>query len=154
MNMLRNKILQLRKDIGISWESWAELSSRTVETLKKQTAEDSNPTVATLNGILAPLHASLEVLSEAEREKLGQADVLRERVDALEKLLADARKDRDILDVQISHLTETNNSLVEQRRAQQEMIIKLEDRLDKKDEAIARKDAAIASMLRKSGAIE
>lgn len=154
MNVLRNKILQLRKENNLSWETWAEMSLRTVETLKKQVGDEANPTVSTLNGILAPLHASVEVLTDDEREKLGQADILRERVDALEKLLADARRDRDVLDMQISHLTETNNSLVEQRKAQQEMIIKLEYRLDKKDEAIARKDAAIASMLRKSGAFE
>lgn len=160
MNMIRNKILQLRKDYGISWETWAEQSSRSVETLKKQMNEEANPTLSTLNGILAPLHATLEVMTDSDKEQLAQAEILRERVEALEKLLSDARNDRDILDRQISELTKSNETMAMQMGQQQKIITRLEAMIDKKEESIerkevviARKDRVISDLLRKSGAL-
>lgn len=160
MNMIRQKILQIRKDIGLSWESWAEQSSRSIETLKKQISEDANPTLATVVSILAPLHATLEVMTDADKEQLAQADILRERVDALEKLLADARSDRDKLGGQISDLTKANETMAMQMEQQQKIITRLETMIDrkeeivqKKDAALERKDAVIGELLRKSGAI-
>lgn len=160
MNMIRNKILQLRKDSALSWESWAEQSNRSVETLKKQMQEESNPTLATLIGILAPLHATLEVMTDAEKEQLAQADILRDRVAALEKLLADARGDRTVLDDQITQLTATNKAQQEQLSQLQSMVKKLEQNIeakeasiDRKEKVIARKDETIAALLRKMGVI-
>lgn len=160
MNMIRNKILLLRKEYGISWETWAEQSSRSVETLKKQMTEEANPTLSTLNGILAPLHATLEVMTDVEKEQLAQADILRDRVNALEKLLSEARNDRDILDRQISELTKSNETMAMQMQQQQKIITRLEQNIDKKEESIerkeaviARKDGVIADLLRKAGVI-
>lgn len=160
MNIVRNKILQVRKDIGLSWEQWAEQSSRSVETLKKQMTDDSNPTLSTLAGILAPLHATLEVVTDAEKEQFAQAEILRDRVAALEKLLEEARRDRDILDRQISNLTQTNESMSKQMEQQQRIITKLEANIEakeasieRKEAAISRKDGVIAELLRKAGVI-
>lgn len=160
MNVLKNKILQLRKDNSMSWELWAELSGKTVETLKKQMTDDANPTLATLISVLAPLHASLEILTEQERSDLAQIEVLRDRVSAMEKLLTDARADREKLDGQITALSISNESLSKQNEQLQKMIEKLEITLDKKEqsierkeEVIARKDTVIAELLRKGGVI-
>lgn len=160
MNIVRSKILQVRKEIGLSWETWAEQSNRSVETLKKQMADDSNPTLSTLTGILAPLHATLEIVTDAEKEQFAQAEILRDRVAALEKLLSEARHDRDILDRQISDLTRANESMSKQMEQQQKIITKLESNIEakeasieRKDAVIARKDGVIAELLRKAGVI-
>lgn len=153
MNHLRNKVLSLRKEIGITWESWAEQSNRSVETLKKQLSEDSNPTLSTMVGIAAPLHASVEILTEEELAELAQAKLMKERIAELEAEIKDYRTAVDVKNAQIENLIrsgEQDRDLIDRLR---KGLTAKEESIQHKDKALAAKDEVIVGLLKKGGVL-
>lgn len=153
MNHLRNKVLSLRKEIGITWESWAEQSNRSVETLKKQLSEDSNPTLSTMVGIAAPLHASVEILTEEELSMLAQAKVMKERIAELESEVKDYRAAVEVKNTQIENLIQAGNQTRDLIDRLRKGLTSKEESIQRKDKALAGKDEIILELLKRSNII-
>lgn len=154
MYIIRNKILQLRKDISLPWETWAAESHRTLETLKKQTAENANPTLSTLIELVAPLRATIEVVTDEERARYASVTVLENRIEGLEKRI----RAYEQAAASSAELNARNAEIIQEQQdtiAKQKMRLdKLMDKLDKMDERLERKDELIRKLLIEKGVIE
>lgn len=155
MYIIRNKILQRRKDISLPWESWAAESHRTLETLKKQTAENANPTLSTLIELVAPLRATIEVVTDEERARYASVTVLEDRIAGLEKRIkayeqaASLTAELNARDAQI--IEDQQNTIARQKARLDKLMDKIDqkdDTIDKLQEDIRRKDKYISERLR------
>ena len=144
---LRNRILQIRKDRGISWEQWAISVHKTVETLKKQTAEAANPTVETLIELLAPLGAKLVILTDEEQTAFDNLPVMEQHCADMENQLAIFEDNRKAKEEEILKLS----SIIEN---QSKTINTLQNRVIEKDIRLERKDDALHKLLKEKGIIE
>lgn len=151
MFMLKNVLLNLKRERCLTWEAWAEACNRTPAALKKIVDDDSNPTAATLSSILAPLGASLEVITVERLEQLNSVDSLIERVNALEELCEIQRSRIEKLDEESTMYDEKTKELMETIKKQQSTIDTYIQRMYSREQAIDRKDARIVELEKRLG---
>lgn len=143
---IRNRILQIRKEKEISWEQWATSVHKTAETLKKQTAENANPTVETLIELLAPLGAKLIVMTEEEKAAFDNLPIVEQHCADLEKqieIFEDNRKAKEEEILKLSSIIDKQSSTIST----------LQNRVIEKDIRLERKDDFIHQLLKEKGVI-
>lgn len=136
MPEIRNRILQIRKDRGISWEQWAILSHKTADTLKKQTGEAANPTVETLQELLRPIGASLVVVTDEERANFENLPSIMQHISDLEAQIAIFEDNRKAKEEEILKLSEIIKGQTETISTLQKRVIAKDERLERKDDLI------------------
>lgn len=144
---IRNRILQIRKEKEISWEQWATSVHKTAETLKKQTAENANPTVETLIELLAPLGAKLIVMTEEEKAAFDNLPIVEQHCADLEKqieIFEDNRKAKEEEILKLSSIIDKQSSTIST----------LQNRVIEKDIRLERKDDLLHKLLKEKGIIE
>ena len=143
---IRNRILSIRKDKGVSWEDWAAMSHKTPDTLKKQTGEAANPTVETLQELLRPIGASLVVMTDEEKADFDNLPSMLQHISDLESQIAIFEDNRKSKEEEILKLSEII-------KGQTETISTLQRRVIAKDERLERKDDLIRKLLVEKGII-
>ena len=127
------KMAQRRKDISLSWELWSDVSSKTVDTLKKQMAETANPTLSTMLENARALRGSIEFLTDEEMQQFAEISTMKDRIEYL-------RGENEAHEAEIEKLTETVH--------RQEVIMqKMQERIEQKDKIIERKDKTLDELL-------
>lgn len=151
---VKTSILKLKNMRGITWDAWGEKCSRSGASIKKLMDEDSNPTVSTLNSILPSVGASLEIITDEEREILDNYGATTEKLQAMEKL-------HEIQTARIATFDEENRKkderiadLILTIKKQQDTIETFMHRMEGREHAVDRKDAVIHQLLIEKGVLK
>lgn len=150
---VKTSILKLKSLRNLTWDAWGEKCSRSGASIKKLLDEDSNPTVSTLNSILPVVGASLQIITTEEQEILDGYGAMVEKLQALETL-------REIQTARIATFDEENRKkderiadLIQTIKKQQETIETFMRRMERRENAADRKDAALHQLLVEKGVL-
>ena len=143
---------------GYTKEKIAEIVHKDPSVVGKQITErHGNATLQTAYEYAEVAGGRVVYVRDADWERWHNIDdLLADHEIQIKKLISEA----ELLNKQITNLTETNNSLTLQREQQQKIIVKLEAKIDDKeakidhkDEIIETKDKALHELLAEKGLI-
>lgn len=148
---MRDKMLWLKELRGLTWEEWGNKCSRPADSMKKLSAADANPTIATLDSVLSVVDASLEIVTNEQREWLDKMDVIKERISSLENLCEIQKKRIETFDTETEKHSDHERELMGTIKHQQEVIDTYIQRMYAREQAIDRKDARIVELSKRLG---